>query len=391
MNLHEFQAKALLQDYGLPLPAGAMAATAAEAVTAARGIGAGPWVVKAQIHAGGRGKAGGVISAASLAEVEQAAARLLGSRLATAQTGADGRLVKQVYVESACAIAREIYLAVLVDRSAGKVALMASAAGGAEIEAESAADPQSVHRVFAAGSGALDPDELQALTGHLGLAGEAADQTVRIAQTLSKAFVDCDASLIEVNPLAVTDDGEVVAVDVKMILDDNALFRHPKFEALRDQDEEDPVELEAKRYELNFVNLEGDIGCVVNGAGLALATLDLLKEYGGAPANFMDIRPVATRDQVATGFEMILANPRLKAILVNIYGGGVLRCDTIAEGIALACSRTPLAVPLIVRAAGTNMEICRKILTGQRIAAQFADDMGSAAALAVDASKREAA
>ncbi len=391
MNIHEYQAKQILASYGVAAPEGRVVQNAAEAGRAAGALGGTGWMVKAQIHAGGRGKAGGVRRAASLAEAESAAGELLGSRLVTYQTGSGGKSVKRVYVEQACDLERELYLAVLVDRSAGRVALIGARQGGEDIEERAARQPETIERLVVDPSAGLVASDVDAFVAKLGLDGATADSAAAVISGLYRAFLDKDASLIEINPLGLTKDGRLLALDVKMSFDDNALFRHPELEALRDQEEVDPSELEAQRYELNYVKLDGNIGCMVNGAGLALATLDLLQQCGGEPADFMDVRPVATREQIATGFEMIAANPAVKAILVNIYGGGILRCDTIAEGIGLAVRRHGLEVPLIVRAAGTNCEVGNKVLQSQGVRVTFADNMAEAARLAVRAVKQEAA
>ncbi len=387
MYVHEFQAKQLLSGYGVPAPRGAVARTPAAARDAAREIGGGAWAVKAQILAGGRGKAGGVKIAESLDAVATEGRELLGSTLVTEQTGAAGRKVASVYVEERVAAARELYLAVLVDRASGRVAFLTSAEGGEDIEAAVARDPARIDKLVV--DPATGPDEagLRSAAAGLGLDGAAAEAAVSLMGGLYKAFHELDASLIEINPLAVTETGALRAVDVKLTLDDNALFRHPELEALRDPDDFDPTEMEAARYEINYVKLGGDIGCMVNGAGLALATLDAIGRAGGAAADFMDVRPVATREQIATGFRLVLTNPKIKAILVNVFGGGILRCDTIAEGIAAAVRAHGLKVPLIVRAAGTNMEIAKKALIGQGIPVTFADDMAQAAELVVRAAQ----
>jgi succinyl-CoA synthetase beta subunit len=387
MNIHEFQAKDLLRGYGLPLAPGGLARSAEEAESIARELRGSPCVIKAQILAGGRGKAGGIKTARSIAEAKDLAASLLGRTLVTAQTGPAGKAVKALYVEAAVERAREIYLAVLVDRSAGRVAFLGAAEGGEEIEEVAAQDPGKLHQLAVDPKAGLDAGEAHAFAARLGLESNAATEAAKIMDGLYRAFTELDASLIEINPLVLTADGALCALDVKMSFDDNALFRHPRIADLRDRDEDDPSEVEAARYEINYVRLDGDIGCMVNGAGLALATIDLLKEHGGRPADFMDLRPVVTRQQVATGFQMILRNPKVKAILVNMYGGGILRCDTIAEGIAGAVKESGLKVPLVVRAAGTNMEIARKILTSQAIPVAFADDMAGAAAQVVAAAK----
>lgn len=391
MNIHEYQAKRLLADFGLIAPAGAVARNPEEAGQVARDLGGNAWMVKAQVHAGGRGQAGGVRRAASAVEVEAAARELLGQRLVTHQTGSEGKAVRQVLVEQAVATVRELYLAVLIDRSAGRIAVIGAAEGGEDIEARAARAPESIERLIVDPAAGLRDEDAMAFCRALGLEGESAKAAAALAEGLVRAFEAKDASLIEINPLGLTAEGALIALDVKMIFDDNALFRHADVEALRDEEEVDPTELEAKRYELNYVKLAGDIGCLVNGAGLALATLDQLKRQGGEPADFMDIRPVATREQIAVGFEMIAGNPAVKAILVNIYGGGILRCDTVAEGIGLAVSRHGLQVPLILRAAGTNHEICKKSLQNQGIRVTLAADMAQASRLAVEAVKREAA
>ena len=391
MNIHEHQAKTLLSSYGLTAPAGGIAETPQQAADLARALGGEAWMVKAQIHAGGRGKAGGVRRAGGPKAAAQAAEALLGQRLVTAQTGSAGRQVKRVLVEQAHAIERELYLALLVDRTAGRLALLGATKGGEVIEERAAADPDAILRMTIDPAVGLTPEQAAAMAEDLGLEGSTATQAARLMQGLARAFVETDASLIEINPLAVTREGTLLALDVKMSLDDNALFRHPEHEALRDEEEVDPSELEAQRYEVNFVKLDGNIGCVVNGAGLALATIDLLEAKGGRPADFMDIRPTATREQVATAFGMVLDNPKVEAILVNVYGGGVLKCDTIGEGIAAAMRGRSRELPLILRAAGTNADICRKALTAQGVPVRFAGDMAEAAALAVAAVKKEAA
>ncbi|MHA1153198.1 MAG: ADP-forming succinate--CoA ligase subunit beta [Alphaproteobacteria bacterium] len=387
MYVHEFQAKQLLSGYGVPAPRGAVARTAEAARDAAREIGGGAWAVKAQILAGGRGKAGGVKIAESLDAVATESRELLGSTLVTEQTGAAGRKVASVYIEERVAAERELYLAILVDRASGRIAFLTSAEGGEDIEEAVARDPARIDKLIVDPANGPDQADLDKAAAGLGLDGAAAAAAVALMRGLYKAFFELDASLIEINPLAVTESGELRAVDVKLNLDDNALFRHPELEALRDPDDLDPTEMEAARYEINYVKLGGDIGCMVNGAGLALATLDAIGRAGGAAADFMDVRPVATREQIATGFRLVLTNPKIKAILVNVFGGGILRCDTLAEGIAAAVRAHGLKVPLIVRAAGTNMEIAKKALIGQGIPVTFADDMAQAAELAVRAAR----
>jgi succinyl-CoA synthetase beta subunit len=391
MNLHEYQAKDLLRRHGVKSPAGQLARSADEAAEAARKLGGARWAVKAQIHAGLRQGAGGVQFCDTPEAVAAAAAKLLGSRLVTPQTGAKGKLVRSVYVEQAVAYERELYLAALVNRSAGRVALIAAREGGNDIEARLAAAPEKMLSLVIDPETGITEPEARRLADELGLAGAAAEQAVGVMRALDQAFTAFDASLIEINPLAVTAAGELLALDVKMVLDDNAQFRHADLAALRDEDEIDPAELEAQRYNLNYVHLEGNIGVMVNGAGLALATVDLLKEQGGEPADFMDVRPEATRAQITHGFKLLLRNPAVSAILVNIYGGGILRCDTVAEGIAAACKEAGLKVPLIVRAAGTNGELARKILMSQGIPVTFAQTLAQAAAKVVEAGGRKAA
>ncbi|MGE5766019.1 MAG: ADP-forming succinate--CoA ligase subunit beta [Bacteroidota bacterium] len=391
MNLHEYQAKDLLRRHGVRSPAGQLARSAEEAAEAARRIGGARWAVKAQIHAGLRQGAGGVQLCDSAEAVAAAAAKLLGSRLVTPQTGAKGKLVRSVYVEQAVAYEHELYLAALIDRSAARVALIAAREGGNDIEARLAAAPEKMLSLTIDPQGGLAEADARRLAEQLGLAGKAADQAVAVMQALDKAFTAFDASLIEINPLVVTAERDLLALDVKMVLDDNAQFRHPDLAVLRDEDELDPTELEAQRYNLNYVHLEGNIGVMVNGAGLALATVDLLKEQGGEPADFMDVRPEATRAQITHGFKLLLRNPAVSAILVNIYGGGILRCDTVAEGIAAACREEGLRVPLIVRGAGTNGELARKILMSQGIPVTFAQTLAQAAAKVVEVAGRKAA
>ncbi len=391
MNLHEYQAKELLRRHGVNSPAGKLARSAEEASEAAQAIGGARWVVKAQIHAGLRQDAGGVQLCESPAAVAEAATALLGHRLVTPQTGAKGKLVRSVYVEQAVSYDREIYIAFLVDRTAGRVAMIAAREGGNDIEARLAEEPDKMlSLVIDPDQGIQGPEALD-LAGKLGLQGATAEDAVALMKALNKAFHEFDASLIEINPLAVTAEGRLVALDVKMVLDDNAQFRHADLAELRDEDEVDPAELEARHYNLNYVHLNGNIGVMVNGAGLALATVDLLKDQGGEPADFMDMRPEATRAQVTHGFKLLLRNPEVRAILVNIYGGGILRCDTVAEGIASACKEEGLRVPLIVRAAGTNGEMARKILMSQGIPVTFAQTLGQAAAKVVEAAGRKVA
>ena len=389
MNLHEYQAKELLKQYGIAVPPGAVASTPDEAAAAAKKLGGDSFVVKAQVHAGGRGKAGGVKMAPSPKDVAEAAAKMLGTRLVTAQTGAEGKEVRRVYVEEACDVAKEIYLAALVDRSLGRVAFLASTEGGADIEEAAARTPDKILKFAVDPETGLD-DDARKLAADLGLTGLQADAAQSAMTAMYKAFIENDASLIEINPMAVTTKGDLVALDVKMIVDDNALHRHPEWEKLWDEAEVDPNEIEARRFELNYVPMDGDIGVMVTGAGLALGILDLIKDRGGNAADFMDVRPVATREQVAAGIKMLLANPKVKAVLVVAIGGGVLRCDTIAEGIALACKEAGSHVPVIMRAAGTAKELAELALHNQGVDVIFADDLADAADKAVAAAKGKA-
>ena len=383
MNLHEYQAKELLKTYGMPVPPGITASTPDEADKAAATLGGTAWVVKAQVHAGGRGRAGGVKIVKSSKAAGEAAASMLGTRLVTAQTGALGIEVKRVYVEQACEVAQEIYLAALVDRSIGRVAFLASSEGGEDIEEAAAAAPDKIHKLVIDPKTGLNDTDAKALAADLGLSGETADAVATAMAAVYKAFLENDASLIEINPLAVTEAGDLFALDVKMIVDDNAIYRHPEFEKLWDEAEVSAEEIEAHRHELNYVPMDGNIGVMVTGAGLALAILDMLKDQGGEAANFMDVRPVATREQVAAGIKMLLANAKVKAILVVTIGGGVLRCDTIAEGIAIACKEAGNHVPMIVRAAGTGKELAELALNNQGVQVTYATDLAEAAQLAI--------
>ena len=391
MNIHEYQAKDLLAKFGIPVPAGGVATSVEEAEQVAVDLGGPAWVVKAQVHAGGRGRAGGVKAAESTEGVKKAAAELLGTVLVTEQTGPRGLEVKRVYVEQRREVVQEIYMAMLVDRSAGRVAVLASAEGGEDVEEALRGDSSRACKLTIDPATGVTAAEAARLAADLGLDGKPAEAVAGLVPRLYEAFTETDASLIEINPRAVTADGEVMALDAKMILDDNALYRHPELAALRDEDAVDPEQMEANRYELNYVKMDGDIGCIVTGAGLALATLDLIIECGGAPGNFMDVRPVATREQVATGVKLLFDNPDIKAILVVAMGGGILRCDSIAEGVALAWRGRPRDIPLVVRAAGTNKELGIAALRNQNIPVNFADDLQDAAEKVVKAARTGAA
>jgi len=395
MNIHEYQAKELLKAYGIAVPRGGVAYTPLEAEVVAREL-AGElsrpvWVVKAQIHAGGRGKAAGIRTVDSVEDARAAATELLGTKLVTDQTGPEGKTVKRIYIEEGCDVARELYLAALVDRRTARVTILASPEGGMRIEELAAMAPGKVFRLAVDPLDGLSPDQARRLAEDLGLGGSEAEAAARVIGGVYEAFVGLDASLIEINPLAVTRAGAVVALDARMSFDDHALFRHRELEELRDPDEGEPSELEAARHEVNYVRLNGNIGCIVSGAGLAMATLDILKLRGGQPANFMDIRPVATRKQVAAAFKTMLADRHLRAIFVNLIGGGIMRCDLVAEALVEAAREVGLHVPLVVRFSGTNADIGRKLIRNSGLAATFTDDMAEAADLAVRAAREDAA
>jgi succinyl-CoA synthetase beta subunit len=389
MNIHEYQAKELLARFGVPVPPGKVAYTAAEAVDAAKKLGGKAWAVKAQIHAGGRGKAGGVKIARSEDEVAAAARAMIGHTLVTHQTGPEGREVKRVYVEAASDIARELYLALSIDRRLGRVTLIGAAEGGVEIEELAARAPEKILTEAIDPASGLSPFHARRLAFELGLAGPQIGAMVGFVDALYRAFTELDAALVEINPLVVTGSGELIALDAKLGFDDNALFRHPDVEALRDEDEEDPIELEAGKHALNYVKLDGNIGCMVNGAGLAMATMDIIKLYGGSPANFLDVGGGATKERVTVAFKLILSDPNVEAILVNIFGG-IMRCDVIAEGIVSAAREVNLHVPLVVRLEGTNVELGRRILSQSGLPLLAAENFEDAARKVVAAS-REAA
>jgi succinyl-CoA synthetase beta subunit len=383
MDLHEFQAKALLSRYGIPVPSGRLALTPAEAEAAARGIGGARFVVKAQVHAGGRGSSGGVRPAKGPGAVAREAQELIGRNLVTAQTPQEGLTVKKVYVEEAVNIARSLYAAVVIDGSAGRVALVGSSDGGEEIEERHRGGKSRLEQVLLSiGSGAPEGDFI-GFAKRLGLEDAQADKGAALFQKLAQAFVELDASLIEINPLAITPAGDFVAAGVRIILDDNALFRHADLANLHEEDKQDSTELAAQRHQMNYLQMDGDIGVVVNGAGLALATLDSLRDSGGEPANFMDIRTTASSLDIARGFELLLAKPGLKAVLVNVHGGGMQRCDTIAEGIGIAIKRAGRVPPIVARFAGNNAEYARMLLGNYGIPFVPAPSIGEASEQAV--------
>ena len=377
MNLHEYQAKQLFAEAGIPVPEGRVARSPSEARSAAETLGGTGWVVKAQVHAGGRGKAGGVRKAGDPAEVEAAARALLGSRLVTHQTGPQGQPVDAVLVERIEPIARELYLGGLVDRERERVVLMASAAGGMDIEQVAARDPQAILTEHVDPAAGCMPYQARKLAYALGL-GDQARAFAGLLGGLSRLFHEKDLSLVEINPLVLTAEGGLLALDAKINVDDNALYRHPELEALRDPSQEDERERIAREHDLNYVSLEGDIGCMVNGAGLAMATMDLIQLHGGAPANFLDVGGTATAERVAEAFKLILSDDKVRAILVNIFGG-IVRCDLIAEGIIQAVREVRVGVPVVVRLEGTNVEQGRRLLAGSGLDIVAESDLTAAA------------
>ena len=384
MNIHEHQAKALLAKYGLPVLAGRAAFSIDEAIAAAEELGGPLWVVKAQIHAGGRGKGGGVKLAKSIGEVGSLAGAVLGMQLVTHQTGPDGKTVHRLYVEDGCEIAEEMYLSLLVDRASGRLAVIASTEGGVDIEQVAAETPEKIATTLVDVNSGLAKADLERIVGGLGLADAVAKQAAKVVQGLYAAFVDLDASLIEVNPLVVTEAEQVLLLDAKVAFDDNALFRHADILDLRDQSEEDPTELEAQEHGLSYIKLDGNIGCMVNGAGLAMATMDIIKLKGGEPANFLDVGGGANRERVTEAFKIILSDDHVEAILINIFGG-IMRCDVIAQGVIDAARKVHLDVPLVVRLEGTNVEKGREILANSGLAVIPANDLDEAAQKVVQA------
>ncbi len=380
MKIHEYQAKGVLRAYGVPTPRGIVAASPSEAREAAERLG-GKVVVKAQIHAGGRGKGGGVQLAASAGEAERQAARILGMNLVTHQTGPAGRLVKRVLVEEQLPIEREIYLGITLDRSLARPTFMASAEGGMEIEVVAARNPQAILREALDESG-LRPYRARRLAFGLGIGGDLLKPTLQAIQALARAYGEADASLVEINPFVLTSDGRAVALDAKMDIDDSALFRHPDLVRLRDLDEEEPLETDAIDHALNYIKLDGNVGCMVNGAGLAMATMDIIQYAGGMPANFLDVGGGANTEQIKNGFRIILSDPNVKAILVNIFGG-ILKVDVLAEGIVAAARELAIGVPIVLRLEGTNVEQGREILASSGLDFIVAPDMKEAATQAV--------
>ena len=389
MNIHEYQAKQLLGDCGVTVPRGKPAFSVEEAVSAARELGGPVWVVKAQIHAGGRGKAGGVKVVDSLEKVREAAGDMLGMTLVTHQTGPEGKEVKRLYIEEGCDIASELYLGLLIDRATSRVTIIASTEGGMDIEEVAENTPEKIITVVINPATGLQPFHARRLAFGLGLAGEQVRSAVKFLAAMYRSFVDLDASMVEINPLVVQGDGSLIALDAKMNFDSNALYRHPNVMALRDEDEEDPAEIEASKHDLRYIKLDGSIGCMVNGAGLAMATMDIIQLYGSSPANFLDVGGGATAEKVTVAFKIILADENVKGILVNIFGG-IMRCDVIAEGIVTAAREVSLDRPLVVRLEGTNVEQGKQILEDSGLPILSADNLADAAEKAVKAVKEAA-
>lgn len=390
MKIHEYQAKAILSRYGVSVPAGVACFSVEEAVLAAEKLGGDKWVVKAQIYAGGRGKGGGVKLAKSIAEVWQFAEAMLFAPLVTHQTGPQGRIVHRLYIEQGVDIRHEYYLALVVDRTSQCVSLIASDAGGMDIEQVAAGSPEKIHKIQIDPLAGLNLRDAERIVREIDLPESCQSAAITMLDALYRAFDENDASLLEINPLIVTPDNRLIALDAKMNFDDNALFRHPEIVALRDPDEDDPLEAEASQHGLSYIPLDGDIACLVNGAGLAMATMDIIKLYGGNPANFLDVGGGATVEKVTEAFKLMLRNPGLQAILVNIFGG-IMRCDVIAEGVVSAAREVKLTVPLIVRLEGTNVELGKKILADSGLTIISAGNMADAARKAVDAAARHCA
>jgi len=378
MNIHEHQAKELLARYSVAIPRGGAAFSVDEAVKVANELGGRVWVVKAQIHAGGRGKGGGVKVVKSIGEVRSTAEQMLGMTLVTHQTGPQGKEVKRIYIEEGCDIARELYLSMLIDRGTSQVTVMASIEGGMDIEEVAAKTPEKIIKVAINPAIGMQAFHARQLAFGLQLEGKQVSSAVKLLRGIYDAFVGLDASLIEINPLIVATTGEVVALDAKMNFDDNALFRHKDVSELRDESEEDPIERKAAEYDLNYIKLDGTIGCMVNGAGLAMATMDIIKLYGGQPANFLDVGGGASKEQVTNAFKLILSDSKVEGFLVNIFGG-IMRCDVIAEGVVAAAKEVSLNIPLVVRLEGTNVDQGKKILAESGLDIVSADDLADAA------------
>ena len=384
MKIHEYQAKKILREFGITTPPGIVCFSIDEAVEAAKTLDGSAWVVKAQIHAGGRGKGGGVKVARSLEEVKQFAGKILGMTLVTHQTGPRGQVVRRLLIEQGADIGTEFYTGLVVDRSSRRVCLMASSEGGMDIEEVAVRAPEKIYKVFIDPMTGLTRHDADGIARKIGIAESAIAEARTLLQNLYQVFNDTDASLVEINPLILTVNDHVVALDAKISFDDNALFRHPEIAALRDLDEEDPAEIEASKHDLSYVSLDGNIGCLVNGAGLAMATMDIIKLYGGNPANFLDVGGGATAGKVAEAFKLMLRNPKLQAILVNIFGG-IMKCDVIAEGVVAAAREVKLNVPLVVRLEGTNVDLGKRILAESALPIISVGNMADAAEKAVRA------
>ena len=389
MNIHEYQAKQVLSEFGVPVPRGGVAFTPDEAVKVAEELGGPVWVVKAQIHAGGRGKGGGVKVVKSIDEVRAEAERMLGMTLVTHQTGPEGRIVGRVYIEEGSDIARELYLSALVDRATSRVSFIASTEGGMDIEEVAAETPEKILTVSVDPAGGISGHHGRQIAFALGLEGDQVKQASALINNLYRAFVETDMSLLEINPLVVTGDGQLICLDAKVNFDSNARYRHDAIVALRDLDEEDPAEVKASEFDLSYIKLDGTIGCMVNGAGLAMATMDIIKLYGAEPANFLDVGGGATKEKVTEAFKIILSDDNVEGILVNIFGG-IMRCDVIAEGVVAAARETELSVPLVVRLEGTNVDLGKKIMAESGLTIIPADDLDDAAEKIVAAVKESA-
>jgi len=378
MKIHEYQAKAILAQHGVPVPRGEVALNAAEAGAIARRLGGDVVVVKAQIHAGGRGKGGGVKLARSVDEAETLASQMIGMTLVTHQTGPEGRVVSRVLIEEGLKMTRELYLSIVLDRAAGKPVMMASADGGMDIEEVAAKTPERIHKVYIEPGVGIVPFEARQLGFAIGLDGAQVNRAVKLMTALYNAFVATDASLVEINPLVVTASGDLLALDAKMNFDDNALYRHQDIRDLRDLGEEDPLEIEASKFSLNYIHLDGNIGCMVNGAGLAMATMDIIKLAGGEPANFLDVGGGANADQIRNAFKILMSDKNVKAVLINIFGG-ILRCDVLAQGVIAAVRELGVPVPIVIRMEGTNVEEGKRLLKESGMNFTTADSMDEAA------------
>lgn len=386
MKIHEYQAKEILRAYGVRTPKGIPCFSEAEAEAAARQLGGEVWVVKAQIHAGGRGKGGGVKVVKSIADVKSASSSILGMQLITHQTGPEGQLVKRLLVEEGAQIDKELYVGMVVDRESQSVCLMASSEGGMDIEEVAVSAPEKIHKIFIDSQQGLDRKQAIELNEKIGIPHGSSEKGADLFEGLYQAFVDKDASLAEINPMILTKDGDILALDAKMNFDTNAVFRQPEILDMRDLDEEDPAEIQASKFDLSYISLDGDIGCLVNGAGLAMSTMDVIKLFGGEPANFLDVGGGATTEKVTEAFKIMLSNPNLRAILVNIFGG-IMQCDVIAAGVVEAAKQVDLTVPLVVRMKGTNENLGKQILAESGLPIISSETMADAAQQVVEAAR----